>query len=48
MLCLADRGLSGYPLWAAASRTGAQLLWRIPKNRQLPVRARLSDDSLFQ
>ncbi|CAD85273.1 MULTISPECIES: hypothetical protein [Nitrosomonas] len=21
MLCLADRGLSGYPLWAAASRT---------------------------
>ena len=47
MLCLADRGLSGYPLWAAASRTGAQLLWRIPKNRQLPVRARLSDGSYF-
>lgn len=45
MLCLADRGLSGYPLWAAASRTGAQLLWRIPKNRTLPVRERLVDGS---
>ncbi len=45
MLCLADRGLSGYPLWAAASRTGAQLLWRIPKNRLLPVRERLGDGS---
>lgn len=45
MLCLADRGLSGYPLWAAASGTGAQLLWRIPKNRQLPVRKRLPDGS---
>jgi hypothetical protein len=32
MLCLADRGFSGYPLWAAASRTGAQLLWRITKD----------------
>lgn len=45
MLCLADRGLSGYPLWAAATRTGAQLLWRIPKNRLLPVRERLADGS---
>ncbi|MEK7755167.1 MAG: IS4 family transposase [Acidobacteriota bacterium] len=45
MLCLADRGLSGYPLWAAASRTGAQLLWRIPKNRILPVQQRLVDGS---
>lgn len=45
MLCLADRGLSGYPLWAAASRTGAQLLWRIAKNRTLPVRERLADGS---
>lgn len=45
MLCLADRGLSGYPLWAAASRTGAQLLWRIPKNRRLPIRERLVDGS---
>ena len=45
MLCMADRGLSGYPLWAAASRTGAQLLWRIPKNRRLPVQKRLADGS---
>lgn len=45
MLCLADRGLSGYPLWAAASRTGAQLLWRIAKNRSLPVRKRMDDGS---
>lgn len=45
MLCLADRGFSGYPLWAAASRTGAQLLWRITKDRVLPVRERLSDGS---
>lgn len=45
MLCLTDRGLSGYPLWAAASGTGAQLLWRIPRNRQLPVRKRLPDGS---
>lgn len=45
MLCLADRGLSGYPLWAAASRTGAQLLWRITKDRVLPVAERLHDGS---
>jgi hypothetical protein len=32
MLCLADRGFPGYPLWMAASRTGAQLLWRIPQS----------------
>lgn len=45
MLCLADRGLAGFPLWAAAARTGAQLLWRIPKNRKLPVKTRLADGS---
>ena len=45
MLCLADRGLSGYPLWAAASATGAQLLWRVAKNRKLPVHQRLADGS---
>jgi hypothetical protein len=45
MLCLADRGFSGYPLWAAASRTGAQLLWRITKDRVLPVVKRLRDGS---
>ncbi|MGH8591805.1 MAG: IS4 family transposase [Gammaproteobacteria bacterium] len=45
MLCLADRGLSGYPLWQAAARTGAQLLWRIPKNRILPALQRFEDGS---
>jgi len=45
MLCMADRGLSGYPLWHAASQTGAALLWRIPKNRVLPAHTRLPDGS---
>jgi len=45
MLCLADRGFAGYPLWAAAVRTGAHLLWRVPKNRLLPVLKRLPDGS---
>jgi len=45
MLCLADRGLAGFPLWAAAARTGAHLLWRIPKNRILPVKRRFADGS---
>lgn len=45
MLCMADRGLAGFPLWQAARATGAQLLWRIPKNRKLPVVKRLSDGS---
>lgn len=45
MLCLADRGLSGFPLWQAASATGAHLLWRVTKNRRLPVHKRLPDGS---
>ena len=45
MLCLADRGFSGYPLWQVASQTGAQLLWRIPKNRKLPVLQQFKDGS---
>ena len=45
MLCLADRGFSGYPLWQAASQTGAQLLWRIIKNRNLPVLEQFEDGS---
>jgi len=45
MLCLADRGFSGFPLWAAASRSGAHLLWRVAKNRNLPVLQRLADGS---
>jgi hypothetical protein len=45
MLCLADRGLSGFPLWQAARASGAHLLWRVAKNRHLPVHKRLSDGS---
>jgi hypothetical protein len=45
MLCLADRGLSGSPLWDAACRTGAHLLWCVAKNRRLPVLKRLDDGS---
>jgi len=45
MLCLADRGFSGYAHWKAAGGTGAQLLWRCVANRQLPVVKMLSDGS---
>lgn len=45
MLCLADRGLAGFPLWQAACATGAHLLWRVTKNRHLPVLKRLPDGS---
>ena len=45
MLCMADRGFSGYQHWARASATGAQLLWRCPANRVLPQGAELPDGS---
>ncbi len=45
MLCLADRGFSGYGHWKAALETGAQLLWRCVGNRQLPVVTALADGS---
>jgi hypothetical protein len=45
MLCLADRGFLGYPLWQTASETGANLLWRVAKNRNLPVLKSLPDGS---
>ena len=45
MLCLADRGLAGFPLVQAAYATGAHLLWRVTKNRRLPVLKRLPDGS---
>ena len=45
MLCLADRGFTGYARWKSASDTGAQLLWRYGDNRQLPVVKTLSDGS---
>ena len=43
MLCLADRGFSGYAHWKAAADTGAHLLWRCVANRQLPVLKALPD-----
>ncbi|MFN7345746.1 MAG: IS4 family transposase, partial [Betaproteobacteria bacterium] len=45
MLCLADRGFDGFERWRQAQATGAQLLWRCPSNRQLPVRQSLADGS---
>lgn len=45
MLCLADRGFNGFEYWRKARGTGAQLLWRCTRNRQLPVVERLPDGS---
>ena len=36
MLCLADRLFFSYALWNEARASGADLLWRVPKNLQLP------------
>lgn len=47
MLCMADRGFSGYAHWKAASDTGAHLLWRCVSNRQLPVVKALRDGSFL-
>lgn len=44
-LCLADRGFAGYPIWQSAMKTGANLLWRVPKNRLLPAKTRFADGS---
>ena len=45
MLVLADRGFTAFPLWRAASGTGADLLWRTKTNAVLPVLERLDDGS---
>jgi len=37
MLCLADRTYFGWQAWTQAHATGADLLWRVKKNLQLPV-----------
>ena len=47
MLCLADRGFSGFEHWQQARATGAQLLWRCTENRKLPVLQELADDSFI-
>jgi hypothetical protein len=45
MLCLADRQFFGFELWTLASRTGADLLWRIKHNMRLAPDQRLPDGS---
>ncbi|MFF5185676.1 IS4 family transposase [Streptomyces sp. NPDC000345] len=44
-LVLADREFLGVPLWRAFTATGADLLWRVPANRVLPVHKLLRDGS---
>ena len=45
MLCLADRFFPSYKLWRMASKTGADLLWRVRGNARLDVEQRLPDGS---
>lgn len=47
MLCLADRGFAGFPLFEAAQATGADLLWRAKSNAVLPVLQRFDDGSFL-
>jgi hypothetical protein len=44
-LVLADREFLGVPLWQAFTATGADLLWRVPANRVLPVIKQFRDGS---
>ena len=44
-LLLADREFLGVPLWRAFTASGADLLWRVPANRILPVDRQLRDGS---
>ena len=45
MLCLADRTFFGWAAWTQARASGADLLWRIKKNLQLPVQTAHADGS---
>lgn len=45
MLCLSDRGFFGFEMWKQAAATGAELLWRVRRNIQLPCEKRLPDGS---
>ena len=45
MLCLADRGFCGFPLWERAVATGADLLWRAKSNMKPVFVEELSDGS---
>ncbi|WP_250291742.1 transposase [Streptomyces atroolivaceus] len=44
-LIMADREFQGVPLWRAFTATGADLLWRVPANRVLPVHKLFRDGS---
>ena len=45
MLCLADRYYPSFQLWTQALTTGADLLWRVPKQWKLPRLETLPDGS---
>lgn len=45
MLCLADRSFFSFDVWTQAHATGADLLWRIKKNLDLPCERLLLDGS---
>jgi hypothetical protein len=45
MLCLADAGFYSFDAWAAASATGADLVWRVGDGLRLPVVDKLDDGS---
>jgi hypothetical protein len=45
MLCMADRLFFSYKLWQAATKRGADLLWRVKYNVRLDVEQRLPDGS---
>jgi hypothetical protein len=47
MLCMADRGFSGYEHWQLARHSGAELLWRCANNRILPRNVELPDGSFL-
>jgi len=47
MLCLADRGFMGYPLWSQAKDTGADLLWRVRKTFEFLREKQLPDGSFL-
>lgn len=47
MLCLADRGFTSHPMFAAAAAGGAALLWRAKNNAVLPVLEPLPDGSFL-
>ncbi|CAM5651709.1 transposase [Streptomyces griseorubiginosus] len=44
-LVLADREFLGVPMWRAFTDSGADLLWRVPANRILPVERMLRNGS---